>query len=300
MSLDRSGAEQVLIVSEEQGVAFLTLNRPKQYNALSLEVLDQLHAALDVVANSPTARVAVIAANGRAFCAGHDLKALQAANDAVSVTTVFRRCADVMLKIAALPVPVIAEVQGMATAAGCQLVAQCDLAVATDDATFAVSGVNLGLFCSTPAVPLSRVLSRKRAAEMLLTALTLYAWGAAEHQYSLRTFLANLTMVPHLFHQPYLDEPYWTLQVEVRFYVLMFLLFIFPARVLGGWAYARGTSREEPRIWVSRWFGRLAVLPIVFAYVGVVFLSLHIGWKGVTGLYEQHAFLLPVPFVAWK
>ncbi len=182
MSLNRSGAEQVLIVSEEQGVAFLTLNRPKQYNALSLEVLDQLHAALDVVASSPTARVAVIAANGRAFCAGHDLKALQAANDAVSVTTVFRRCADVMLKIAALPVPVIAEVQGMATAAGCQLVAQCDLAVATDDATFAVSGVNLGLFCSTPAVPLSRVLSRKRAAEMLLTgefidAATALDWG---------------------------------------------------------------------------------------------------------------------------
>lgn len=182
MNLLNSNPELVLQVSEKNGVVFLTLNRPKQYNTLSLDVLYAMHAALDAVALNDAARVVVIAANGGAFCAGHDLKELQAANDTANVAKVFRLCADLMLKIAALPLPVIAEVQGLATAAGCQLVAQCDLAVASKEATFAVSGVNLGLFCSTPAVPLSRVLSRKHAAEMLLTgefidAPTALAWG---------------------------------------------------------------------------------------------------------------------------
>jgi enoyl-CoA hydratase/carnithine racemase len=124
----------------------------------------------------------VIAANGRAFCAGHDLKEMRGAADNAFAADLFQLCSDMMLKIARLPLPVIAEVNGMATAAGCQLVAQCDLAVAADLASFAVSGVNLGLFCSTPAVPLSRAIARKRAAEMLMTgefidAATALDWG---------------------------------------------------------------------------------------------------------------------------
>ena len=182
MNIRNDSADEPLLISETDGVIFFTLNRPKQFNALSLAVLHALHAALDAIADNPDARVVVIAANGNAFCAGHDLKEMRIANDQASVTKLFRLCSDVMLKIAKLPLPVIAEVNGMATAAGCQLVAQCDLAVAADHARFAVSGVNLGLFCSTPAVPLSRVISQKRAAEMLMTgdfidASTALDWG---------------------------------------------------------------------------------------------------------------------------
>lgn len=174
--------DTVITLAHDDGVAVLTLNRPKQYNALSAGVLDAIHQALDELHDDKTVRVLVIAANGNAFCAGHDLKELKAANDPAFVQRLFQRCSAMMLKIARLPIPVIAEVQGMATAAGCQLVAQCDLAVAADHAKFAVSGVNLGLFCSTPAVPLSRTISRKRAAEMLMTgefidATTALDWG---------------------------------------------------------------------------------------------------------------------------
>ncbi len=173
-------APAILVVND--GIARLTLNRPRQYNALSAATLDALHDALDQVKGDESARVLVVAANGNAYCAGHDLKEMQAAGDEAFVQRLFARCAEMMLKIARLPVPVIAEVQGMATAAGCQLVAQCDLAVAADSARFAVSGINLGLFCSTPAVPLSRVISRKRAMEMLMTgefidAATAADWG---------------------------------------------------------------------------------------------------------------------------
>jgi enoyl-CoA hydratase/carnithine racemase len=171
-----------LSVTTEDHVTFLTLGRPAQYNALSQALLDALDAALDAAAADQAVRVVVIAASGRSFCAGHDLKEMTAAGDAGFVARIFRQCSQIMLKIARLPVPVIAEVNGMATAAGCQLVAQCDLAVAADHAKFAVSGVNLGLFCSTPAVALSRTISRKRAAEMLMTgdfidAATALDWG---------------------------------------------------------------------------------------------------------------------------
>jgi len=161
--------DALITLENQDGITFLTLNRPKQYNALSAAMLEALHEALDRLKDDKRIRVLIIAANGNAFCAGHDLKEMKASNDEAFVRKLFQRCSDMMLKIAKLPVPVIAEVQGMATAAGCQLVAQCDLAVAADHARFAVSGVNLGLFCSTPAVPLSRTISRKRAAEMLMT-----------------------------------------------------------------------------------------------------------------------------------
>jgi enoyl-CoA hydratase/carnithine racemase len=171
-----------VLISESSGVVTLTLNRPRQYNALSLAVLRALHEALEAVSINEAARVVVIAAAGKAFCAGHDLKEMRGAADDAFAADLFQLCSEVMLKIARLPLPVIAEVNGMATAAGCQLVAQCDLAVAADLASFAVSGVNLGLFCSTPAVPLSRTIARKRAAEMLMTgefidAATALDWG---------------------------------------------------------------------------------------------------------------------------
>ncbi len=175
-------ANPCLLVEHRDGVAFLTLNRPRQYNALSADLLGALHDALDSIANDTNVRVVVIAAAGHAFCAGHDLKEMKAAADDAFVSALFARCSALMVKIARASVPVIAEVNGMATAAGCQLVAQCDLAVTVDSAKFAVSGINLGLFCSTPAVSLSRTISRKRAAEMLMTgefidANTALDWG---------------------------------------------------------------------------------------------------------------------------
>ena len=154
---------------DARGVVTLTLNRPASFNALSEGMLEALQAALDAVARDASARVVVIAATGKAFCAGHDLKEMRAAPSLAYYETLFARCAQVMLAVQQLPVPVIARVQGIATAAGCQLVAMCDLAVASRDARFAVSGVNYGLFCSTPGVALARNLSRKAAFEMLVT-----------------------------------------------------------------------------------------------------------------------------------
>ncbi len=159
----------VLMQRDARGVVTLTLNRPAAFNALSEGMLEALQAELDAVARDDGARVVVIAAAGRAFCAGHDLKEMRAAPSLAYYETLFARCAQVMLAVQQLAVPVIARVQGIATAAGCQLVAMCDLAVASRDAKFAVSGVNLGLFCSTPGVALSRNLSRKAAFEMLVT-----------------------------------------------------------------------------------------------------------------------------------
>ena len=162
-------SQPVLCSVDARGVATLTLNRPLAFNALSEAVLAALQAALQQLAANPAVRVVVLAAAGKAFCAGHDLKEMRAQPSQAYYEKLFAQCGQVMLTIQQLPVPVIARVQGMATAAGCQLVAQCDLAVAVQDARFAVSGVNLGLFCSTPSVALSRNLSRKAAFEMLVT-----------------------------------------------------------------------------------------------------------------------------------
>jgi enoyl-CoA hydratase/carnithine racemase len=150
------------------GVARITMNRPAAFNALSGALLDALQRSLDEIAASD-ARVVVLAGAGRAFCAGHDLKEMLGSPALEYYQGLFARCSAMMLAIQRMPQPVIARVHGMATAAGCQLVAMCDLAVAASDARFAVSGVNLGLFCSTPCVPLSRNLSRKAAFEMLVT-----------------------------------------------------------------------------------------------------------------------------------
>ena len=159
----------VLNERDERGVVTLTLNRPQQFNALSEEMLTALQSELDAVAGDTGARVVVIAGKGKAFCPGHDLKQMKANPSVDYYRRLFAQCAKLMMTIQRLPQPVIARVHGIATAAGCQLVATCDLAVASSDARFAVSGINVGLFCSTPGVALSRNVGRKEAFEMLVT-----------------------------------------------------------------------------------------------------------------------------------
>ncbi len=172
---------QILINQIENGIARLILNRPGQYNALSKRLLAELQSALDNIATNDDVRVVVLAANGKAFCAGHDLKEMRSSEDRDFHQSLFRQCGRMMQTIAEMPQPVIAQINGIATAAGCQLVAQCDLAVASDISRFAVSGINVGLFCSTPAVPLSRNMHRKQAMHMLLTGDFIDAGTAREY-----------------------------------------------------------------------------------------------------------------------
>ena len=162
--------EPVLLERRDaRGVVTLTMNRASSFNALSEEMLAALQAALDRIGADESVRAVVLAAEGKAFCAGHNLKEMVATPQLEYYQRLFAQCSRMMLAIQKLPVPVIARVQGMATAAGCQLVAQCDLALASDDASFAVSGINFGLFCSTPSVPLLRNVPAKHAMEMLVT-----------------------------------------------------------------------------------------------------------------------------------
>lgn len=161
--------EPLVLRRDADGVAQLTLNRPQARNALSAALMSELQAALDAMAADRGVRVVVIAGAGPAFCAGHDLREIRANPGRQSYEAVFAQCSRLMTSIVKLPKPVIARVHGVATAAGCQLVASCDLAVAADDARFATPGVNIGLFCSTPMVALSRAVGRKPAMEMLLT-----------------------------------------------------------------------------------------------------------------------------------
>ena len=157
------------VTRDHRGVDTLTLNDPARFNALGGDMLTALQQALDAAGRDDAVRVVVIAAAGKAFCAGHNLKDMAAHPDLAWYQQLFAQCSRMMLTIHKLPVPVIARVHGMATAAGCQLVAQCDLAVAADSATFATSGIHYGLFCATPSVPLVRNVPAKRAMEMLLT-----------------------------------------------------------------------------------------------------------------------------------
>ncbi len=171
-SLSKMSEEEealILRTQDPRGVVILTLNRPQAFNAVSEAMLAKLQCEFDAIASDESARAVVIAAEGKAFCAGHDLKEMRADPSMEYYERLFGKCSEVMLAIQRLPVPVIARVQGIATAAGCQLVAMCDLAVASSTARFAVSGVNVGLFCSTPGVALSRNILRKQAFEMLVT-----------------------------------------------------------------------------------------------------------------------------------
>lgn len=161
--------ELLLNTRDARGVVNLTLNDPKRFNALGSEMLVALREALAAIATDERVRAVVLAGSGKAFCAGHNLKEMSAHPQLAWYQQLFAQCSRVMLAIHQLPVPVIARVHGMATAAGCQLVAQCDLAVASEGATFATSGIHYGLFCATPSVPLVRNVPAKRAMEMLLT-----------------------------------------------------------------------------------------------------------------------------------
>jgi enoyl-CoA hydratase/carnithine racemase len=180
--------EDAVLLEERDahGVLRLTMNRPAARNALSMELMAAIVDALDRAGADKETRIVVIAGAGVGFCPGHDLRELRAEPSREAYAHIFERCSAMMQKIVRLPKPVIAEVHGIATAAGCQLVASCDLAVATEDARFATSGINVGLFCSTPMVAVSRAIGRKAAMEMLLTgdfidAATAQAWGLVNH-----------------------------------------------------------------------------------------------------------------------
>ena len=165
-----SGTSELLLASRDaRSVVTLTLNDPAQFNALCADMLAALQQTLDALVGDDGVRVVVLAGAGKAFCAGHNLKDMAAHPDLAWYQQLFAQCSRMMLSLQKLDVPVIARVHGMATAAGCQLVAQCDLAVAADNATFATSGIHYGLFCATPSVPLVRNVPAKRAMEMLLT-----------------------------------------------------------------------------------------------------------------------------------
>jgi enoyl-CoA hydratase/carnithine racemase len=174
------GEQPVLLREVRDGIATLTMNRPQQMNLLTGGMLAALQAALDEIASDDGVRVVILAANGKGFCAGHDLKEIRALGEQPRIAALFEQCSRMMTSIERLPQPVIARVQGAAAAAGCQLVAQCDLAVAVDSARFVTSGVSWGFFCSTPGVAIGRNLHRKHALEMLLTGDPISAQRALE------------------------------------------------------------------------------------------------------------------------
>ena len=171
MSKTRSYFENdaILLREDKDAIATLTLNRPEKFNALSIKLMNLIQNQLVQLATDTSIRAVIIAANGSAFCSGHDLLEMDKDPSSESMSTLFNQCSNIMISLTRLPQPVIAKVQGIATAAGCQLVAQCDLAIASEEVKFATSGINIGLFCGTPMVALTRNLPRKQAMEMLLT-----------------------------------------------------------------------------------------------------------------------------------
>jgi len=177
-----SKSESSIIFNEMNSVVTITLNRPKKFNALTEEMLTALQKILDNIVTNKSIRIVILQGAGKAFCGGHDLKEMIATREESYYKNLFLKCSKIMMTINNMPQPVIAKVHGIATAAGCQLVAACDLAVASEDASFATSGINVGLFCSTPSVPVSRNVPRKKAMELLLTgefidAKTALNWG---------------------------------------------------------------------------------------------------------------------------
>lgn len=198
----------IVIEERQKGVTRITLNRPAQFNPLSQEMLKALQAALDQASQHPECRVIVLAAQGKAFSAGHDLAEMRANPDHAFYRNLFNQCSRLMMSLVQLPQPVIAEIDGVATAAGCQLVSLCDLAVASESSRFAVSGINFGLFCATPSVGLSRAVSRKKAMEMLLTGDFITAHEAQEQGLINRCVdAAQLTVVVDQWCQSILSKP---------------------------------------------------------------------------------------------
>jgi len=180
MSAQPQEQQPFVLREERDGIATLTMNRPQQMNLLTSGMLTALQDAFDSIQKSPDIRVVVLAATGKGFCAGHDLKEIRALGEQPKIAALFTQCSRMMMTIQSLPQPVIAKVQGAAAAAGCQLVAQCDLAVAADTVKFVTSGVSWGFFCSTPGVAIGRNLQRKHAMEMLLTGEPISAQRALE------------------------------------------------------------------------------------------------------------------------
>ncbi|HOL64340.1 MAG TPA: enoyl-CoA hydratase [Accumulibacter sp.] len=180
-STQTASDESYVLRRDNGGVATLTLNRPQQFNSLSRAMIGALQTQLDAIAGDSQVRVVVIAGAGKAFCAGHDLKEMRANHNKAFMQDLFKRCGRMMMTLTEMPQPVIARVHAIATAAGCQLVSMCDLAVAAEQARFATSGINVGLFCATPGVGLSRNLGRKEALEMLLTGDFIDAPTALRH-----------------------------------------------------------------------------------------------------------------------
>ncbi len=172
--------DPLLIREDADGICTLTLNRPDAYNSLSMELMQALITTLDVIADDTSVRVVILQGSGRGFCSGHDLKQMLGEGEEAYYQCTFDTCSTLMQRIVNLPIPVIAQVHGVATAAGCQIVASCDLAVATETSRFATPGVNIGLFCSTPMVALSRAVSKKHAMEMLLLGDMISAGKAAQ------------------------------------------------------------------------------------------------------------------------
>ncbi|MFL6573926.1 MAG: enoyl-CoA hydratase [Burkholderiales bacterium] len=173
-------SDEILLREERDGICTLTMNRPAQMNLLTCDMLSALQSAFEDISKNRKVRVLILAGAGKGFCAGHDLKEIRALKDLPKIEQLFGQCSRMMQTITALPQPVIARVQGAAAAAGCQLVAQCDLAVASEAARFTTPGVTWGFFCSTPGVAVGRNISRKRAMEMLLTGDLIDARKAAE------------------------------------------------------------------------------------------------------------------------
>ncbi len=199
VSTSQSIDAPMLYRTDTDSVATITLNKPDQYNPLSWKMLTHIQDTLDSIAQDESIRVVILAAKGRAFCAGHDLKEIRKHDNDKFSRELFAKCSRMMLTMTQIPQPVIASVQGIATAAGCQLVANCDLAIASTQARFAVSGINLGLFCSTPGVALSRNVSRKNAFEMLLTGEFIDAAQAVEKG------LVNRTAEPETLQEATMD-----------------------------------------------------------------------------------------------
>jgi enoyl-CoA hydratase/carnithine racemase len=168
MSANPKAEESILLREDRDGICTLVMNRPQQMNLLTSEMLDALQEAFDAIASDKRVRVVILGASGKGFCAGHDIKEIRALKEMPRIEELFAKCSRMMQTITSLPQPVIARVQGAAAAAGCQLVAQCDLAVASEAAKFTTPGVTWGFFCSTPGVAVGRNISRKRAMEMLL------------------------------------------------------------------------------------------------------------------------------------
>ncbi|MEX0999082.1 MAG: enoyl-CoA hydratase [Thermodesulfobacteriota bacterium] len=169
MPVTKENSEALIIRNDSEGISTLILNRPKSYNALSISCMEGLLNEITTISEDPSIKVVIISGSGKGFCAGHDMKEMRANPEREFYEKTFDICSEMMMSIINCPKPVIAKVRGIATAAGCQLVSTCDLAVADENARFATPGVNIGLFCSTPMVGLSRNVTRKHAMEMLLT-----------------------------------------------------------------------------------------------------------------------------------